>query len=246
MYTKPEAPDYLDIKGLSMIRRDSCKLVRETCDAALRHVMYDRDTQLAVQAVQRRATDLMEVSIHVCLADTRVLLGRHLTIVLAQGRVAMADLVLSKTLKNTYASQSFPHLHVAKQMEKRTPGAGPRSGDRVPYVVVRTGDPLAKNWEKAEDPEYVVQHGIPIDTAYYLENQMTNPIVSLLAPVLSSQQDDAVAEKETRAILFGAGELGVKISEAKKRAAGELKEYRRKSKNAKNNQREITSFFKNP
>lgn len=104
MYTKPEKPDYVDTKGLSLVRRDSCKLVRSVCEAALHSIMHDLDTAKAVASVQAALMRLV------------------------RGEVPTEQLLLSKTLRTDYKSEAQPHLQVARAMEKRAPGSGPRSG----------------------------------------------------------------------------------------------------------------------
>ncbi|GAB1738770.1 hypothetical protein NU219Hw_g3562t1 [Hortaea werneckii] len=50
----------------------------------------------------------------------------------------------------------------------------PAPGDRVAYVIVK-GAPGPKGYEKTEDPIFVLGIDLPIDTMYYLNNQLTKP-----------------------------------------------------------------------
>ena len=50
------------------------------------------------------------------------------------------------------ADINMAHVQVMHKMRERKPGSEPQSGDRVPYVLVKTDDPSAKAFEKAEDP----------------------------------------------------------------------------------------------
>lgn len=68
-------------------------------------------------------------------------------------------------------------------MRKRDPLTAPNVGDRVPYVVIK-GAKNAKVYEKVEDPIWVLQHSLPIDTTYYLKQQMYKPILRLFAPIM--------------------------------------------------------------
>jgi DNA polymerase delta subunit 1 len=40
------------------------------------------------------------------------------------------------------------------------------------------------NHENAEDPIYVLENNIPIDTGYYLSNQLQNPLLGIFEPIL--------------------------------------------------------------
>lgn len=50
-------------------------------------------------------------------------------------------------------------------MFARDPGSAPRTGDRVPFVLIQGGKG-DRMWEKAEDPIYVLENNIPIDYQY--------------------------------------------------------------------------------
>ena len=69
-------------------------------------------------------------------------------------------------------------------MRKRDPGSAPQLGDRVPYVITAVGNKNTAAYAKAEDPLYVLQHNIPIDAKYYLENQLANPLLRIFEPIL--------------------------------------------------------------
>lgn len=46
----------------------------------------------------------------------------------------------------------------------------------------------AKAYEKSEDPIYVLDHNIPLDTKYYLENQLSKPLLSIFEPILGESK----------------------------------------------------------
>ena len=54
------------------------------------------------------------------------------------------------------------------------------------YVIVK-GAVGAAAYEKAEDPIYVLEHNIPIDTKYYLENQLSKPLQRIFEPILGEK-----------------------------------------------------------
>ena len=81
------------------------------------------------------------------------------------------------------------------RMKERDAGSAPQLGDRVPYVIIAAtkGTPAYK---KAEDPIYVLEHNIPIDTVYYLENQLAKPLLRIFEPILgdSKAQSELLSE----------------------------------------------------
>ena len=68
------------------------------------------------------------------------------------------------------------HVELAVRMKQRDPGSAPQMGDRVPYVII-TGANGAAHFEKAEDPIFVLENNLPIDCKWYLNNQLSKPLI---------------------------------------------------------------------
>lgn len=113
----------------------------------------------------------------------------------------------------------------------------------MPFVYVITKDELLKQYQKAEDPAYAAEQGLKLDVLYYIEHQLTNPLVSMFAPLLSAAEDKAQAEQATRAILFGSADLQHALQTYQAEAKGRKVTAKRVQKNASNKQAEITGFF---
>ncbi|VDK85190.1 unnamed protein product, partial [Onchocerca ochengi] len=92
--------------------------------------------------------------------------------------------------KKAYAAKQA-HVVLAERMRERDSGSAPRLGDRVPYVIVAKGQKIPA-YEKAEDPIYVLQNNIPIDTAYYLENQLAKPLARIFEPILGDKAESVL------------------------------------------------------
>ena len=62
-------------------------------------------------------------------------------------------------------------------------GSAPALGDRVAYVIVKgaRGDQFFK---RSEDPIFVLENNIPLETQYYLENQLSKPLLRIFEPIL--------------------------------------------------------------
>ena len=154
-YEDPKGEPTIDVKGIQLVRRDNCKMVKTVSRGVLNMLLYDRDTEGAASIVKDTVIDLIE------------------------GRIPMDQLIISKSLRDNYKSTSQPHLTVREHMRLRNPGSEPRSGERVPYVYIDTGDRKHKQYQKAEDPDYARENGLPIDTKYYINNQMKKSITPL-------------------------------------------------------------------
>ena len=162
--------DYIDIKGLQVVRRDNTKFVREVCKELLDVVLESSDPEPPKQLALERAINLLE------------------------GKVPIEKLILSQQLGDSYKNTNLPHVKVRDKMRERKPGSEPQSGDRVPYILVKTEDPKARAFEKAEDPVFAEEHNIQIDYQHYFTNKFLNPICDLLEPLVKDPKNEIFGE----------------------------------------------------
>jgi len=115
---------------------------------------------------------LIEKSVEGAVAYAKNLISK-----LLMNQLDLSLLVISKSLGKSSKSEDYhnkqAHVELAERMRARDPASAPAVGDRVPYVVIQ-GPKGAKAYEKAEDPIWVLEKDLPIDTEYYLENQLKN------------------------------------------------------------------------
>ena len=150
----------IDVKGLQVVRRDSCPFVRETLKKLLGMVLESSDPRPVIESAREAARDLMN------------------------GKVPMEKLLMSKQLAADYKVK-MAHVEVRDKIRARAPGSEPQQGDRVPFVIIKGS---GKMYEKAEDPAWVREKGIPIDYDYYFSNQFKKPVQDLLEPLVSADQ----------------------------------------------------------
>ena len=224
--------DYIDIKGLQVVRRDNTKFVREVCKELLDVVLESSDPEPAKQLALERAINLLE------------------------GDVSNEKLVLSQQLGDSYKNPNLPHVKVRDKMRERKPGSEPQSGDRVPYILVKTGDPKAKAFEKAEDPVFIEENNIPIDYHHYFTNKFLNPICDLLEPLVKDPKNEIFGEliaqhkpppKKREPALSGMKKEQL-IEECKKLnldTDGKVAELRQRIKTAREDKVSIDHIFKN-
>lgn len=166
MYEDARAPDKMskiDVKGIESKRRDNCLLVSQTQQRALDYLLIDRDPAAAERLVRRVVSDLR------------------------QNKVDMSKLVITKEYARSVYKVKAAHVELVERIRARDPGAVPKLGDRVPYVMVK-GDKRARGYEKSEDPLYAMQHGLPIDDEWYLQNQLLKPLRMVCLPVLGEKR----------------------------------------------------------
>lgn len=167
LWTNPEKYDKLDAKGLETVRRDNCLLVRRVVDTCLRKILIERDVAGSIDYVKNTIADLL------------------------QNKLDISMLVITKSLGKSaddadYAAKQA-HVELAMRMKKRDAGSAPNVGDRVAYVIIQAAKG-APAYEKSEDPVYVLDHSIPIDTEYYLTNQLSKPLTRIFEPIIPNPQ----------------------------------------------------------
>ena len=176
--------DYVDVKGLQLVRRDNTPHMREVCKELLDVVLTSGDPGPPRDLAIERANELLG------------------------GKISNDKLILSQSLSDSYkvggksVSINSPesihinqaHVQVVNKMRQRKPGSEPQSGDRVPYLLTKTDNPKAKAFEKSEDPKYVEEHNIPVDYHYYFVNKFLNPVCDLLDPLYDNTKQEIFGE----------------------------------------------------
>lgn len=136
MYTSPSAPSKIDIKGIQLVRRDNCPLVKHVSNAVLDAIMYHKSSEAALEAARS-----------------------HVAAILS-GTCPVDQFVVSKTLRNDYKNDKQPHLYVARKLGQRR-GFPVPSGSRVPYVFVKDVDnPDGNQADKAEVSRRLMSRGM--------------------------------------------------------------------------------------
>ncbi|CAH1125416.1 unnamed protein product [Ceutorhynchus assimilis] len=170
-WTKPDKYDKMDCKGIETVRRDNCTLVVDVINTCLQKLLIDKDPDGAVSYSKLVISDLL------------------------QNNIDISQLVITKELTKEDYTAKQAHVELAKKMKKRDPGNAPKLGDRIPYVIT-SATKTAKAFEKAEDPIYVLENNIPIDAKYYLENQLSKPLIRIFQPILGDNAESILLRGE--------------------------------------------------
>lgn len=192
-FTKPDKYDKMDCKGLETVRRDNCPLVANMMNTCLQKLLIERNPDEALDYAKQVISDLL------C------------------NRIDISQLVVTKELTKTDYTARQAHVELAAKMKKRDAGTAPKLGDRVPYVFTSAakGTPA---YLKAEDPIYVLENNIPIDTNYYLENQLSKPLIRIFEPILGDRAESLLLKGEhTRTKSVAMSKVGALAAFTKKK-----------------------------
>lgn len=241
-WTNPINYDYIDYKGIQVVRRDNCEFVRENSKKIFEYILKnDKVLKYDFDSVE----EVIETSKEYARDKIRMLVNSE---------VAMKQLVLSKSIRAGYAFDNkavckectktyyelsvtgkkemnipaltkgknideflkvehicpsckkscffekcpanIPHVALARKREERDRMDRVASGERVPYVFVTYQG--TKQFEKVEDPDYVIKNGVPIDYIYYFEHQFRSAIETIFEPMIENVSDlwkDLIPEK---------------------------------------------------
>jgi DNA polymerase, archaea type len=149
----------IKVKGMETVRRDWCELTSRTLNRVLELVLIEGDVDQAVEHVRNVISNIRNLDPK---KDSEII----------------ESLVLTRTLTrktNSYKNKQ-PHLTVAENLKKRT-GLMPSIGTRIPFVII-AGRGLFV--DRAEDPDYVREHNVPIDVDYYIKKQILPPVERIL------------------------------------------------------------------
>ncbi len=232
-WTNPLKYDYIDFKGIQVVRRDNCIFVRENSKQIFEYIFlndkvlnynFDSVDEL-IQTSQEFARDKIRKLVNAEVPMKELMLSKSLRAGYAFDRKVICDgctktyyelnvigkkemdiTVLHKLINktkthveefmetehvcpsckksNTFSKcpANIPHVALARKREQRDKMDRVASGDRVPYLFVTYNS--SKQFEKVEDPAYVIKNAIPIDYIYYFEHQFKSAIETIFEPMM--------------------------------------------------------------
>jgi len=217
----------IEAKGVELVRRDNCPYVKETLDAVLKPIMFENNVENGKQQAEIFIDRLLNGEVPV----KKLILSKTLkneykgfekiySSRLPDGRPdTNGGYVWLNTKTGHNECPSMAHVALVEKMRERDTNSAPKPGDRIPFVYVDIEDPKALSWKKTEDPGYVVEKNIPIDTLYYLDHQLKNPLKTIFDILLGELKCEQMFN--TRPSLIKAKQREkLSIAEAKRKKEG--------------------------
>jgi DNA polymerase I len=171
--------DRIEMKGIETVRRDWCLLVSQTMFDVLNIILKEKDIKKASKHVREVIGDL------------------------ARGKVPLEKLAVVKGITKSLESYNGiqPHIELAKKLAQRDK-TRTLVGERLEYVIVKGNQLLSK---RAEDPDFVKEKHLEIDSDYYVHNQLLPPLERIfeVCGVSSSELLEGVKQKNLLDILNG-------------------------------------------
>lgn len=246
-WTNPLKFDYIDYKGIQVVRRDNCEYVRENSKKIFEYILknekvlnYEFDNvEEVIETSKEYAREKIRKLVNSEVPMKQLMLSKSLRTGYAFDNKAVCTMcdktyyelnVVGKkemnvsvlhTLKNKNKSHilefletehmcpsckqeclfkrcpaNIPHVALARKREERDKMDTVPGGERVPYVFVTYQG--TRQFEKVEDPDYVIKNGIPIDYIYYFEHQFKSAIQTIFEPMMEDVTElwkDLIPEK---------------------------------------------------
>jgi DNA polymerase delta subunit 1 len=163
--------------GVVLKRRDNAPIVKEIYQAVIDMIMKERDLARSVDV----ARDIMRR--------------------LVSGEYSLKKLTITKSLRAHYANpEQIAHKVLAERIGVRDPGNKPKSNDRIAFVYfdsTKTRDG-AKQGDRIETPEYMVEHKLQPDYKHYITNQIQKPLTQLFQLFWTQVPESKVTDKMIR------------------------------------------------
>jgi len=156
--------DRIKVRGMETVRRDWCGLTSKTLKTCLELVLKEGKVDEAVDHVRSVVVRLQSLDLSL---DPGIL----------------EELTLTRRYTKSTGSykNKQPHIQLVEKIRERG-GQVPSVGDRVPFVIVK-GKSSRKNKalfvDRAEDPAFVLENNMPLDTEYYVDKQILPPVLRI-------------------------------------------------------------------
>lgn len=152
--------------GVVLQRRDNAPIVKTIYGGVINTILNERNVGKSLNFLKDNLTKLIN------------------------GQYPLEELVITKSLKATYADPTrIAHKVLADRMKERDEGSAPQTNDRVPFIYIQVdAKKKAKmlQGERIEHPTYIKEHNLTPDYEFYLTNQVMNPLLQLYALVVES------------------------------------------------------------
>ncbi|CAO3623047.1 unnamed protein product [Cunninghamella blakesleeana] len=157
----------IESKGLDLVRKDWCEISREVSMNILEIILSDAGN---------KETTVLTILKDAC-NDIR------------NGKIPSSKFIiykqLTKSLDDYSRSDSFPHVQVAKRLQKA--GKIIKQGDTVEYIIcIIQNEKYASVAEKACYPEQIENGEFIIDTEWYIKQQILPPIIRLCERIMNT------------------------------------------------------------
>jgi DNA polymerase elongation subunit (family B) len=193
-WTNYKTPDEeINYKGIQVVRRDTCKYVKEEMSKIFEIIMNSKTSK-----------DACILSLEHIKSTVRNLLD---------GNVDISKLVLSKQLKSRYKVRKNnetneyswkdkriqqPHVRLAQEIMKTDSVNHPKPPDRVPYLFEEKKNAILQ-CDKVIHPDNFNTGVNKIDSLYYFDHQLQKPIdmiFSLMMEDTATIYKDMIREKK--------------------------------------------------
>ncbi len=215
--------------GIVLKRRDNAPIVKDVYGGIIDILMKEQDIEKAIQYLQD------------CLQN------------IIDEKYPMDKLIITKSLRSNYKNpKQIAHKVLADRMGKRDPGNKPGAGDRIPFVYIETKNKNCLQGEKIEHPKFIIENKIRPNYSFYITNQIMKPVQQVFALVLEKidkfkrkKKNFAIKIDSLKNTMEDKEKLNEKIISLKNKEVKAIlfDKYLIETNNAKNNMKNITTYF---
>lgn len=154
----PDDESHIEAKGVQMKRRDGAPILVELWQQLVSNVMALKEGIKSREQLGEESGNILDN-----------MLRR-----IQDNEVPLEGYTISKSLRSDYKNNNLPHVAVSDKIKRRVASGEitrdiPKAGDRIAYVVVE-GKKKSKQFERAEDPDWVKSHKeCNVDRVYYVK-----------------------------------------------------------------------------
>lgn len=220
LWTRAEAPDEIDVKGIEVNRRDAVPLIGHVIGDILKFMFphknngeEDGEGPCSGRITPGARAEIIEQVKESVKRDV----GRVLSGELNVGSFIMTKGLWLGTNASDYSAKQT-HISVIDKMRARDSRRMFKDGERISYVFTQS-TPNAKGYEKAEDPVHAINKGLLLDYQYYLDHTVHNPVQRILEIFMGNKEVETLfrSTKSAKVSLSKAsGVMGAFLSAGKK------------------------------
>lgn len=194
-----------DYKGISIVRRDSCKLVKTISNPVLEMLLDHNDIDGAIKVVHDAVEKLLQNQYPIEeFVITKAINNDYSAVKNVKKYITgeyeiPGDFIMAEDKNGKSRKVSVPgHVVLAKNINSRNVIDPPNVGDRIPFVYIENEDNKAIGRDRMEDPDYLVENPdkCKIDVMFYLEKQIASPLYGIFEVLVKNKDNIMYPRKE--------------------------------------------------
>jgi DNA polymerase elongation subunit (family B) len=187
-WVSPKEPSGIEYKGVQIVRRDTCKFVKEELSNIVKLLFDQKDMESGLSAGRGYTEGVIKKFLDGDVDQNKLILSKQL-----KGSYKVRKNNITKEVHWTNPEIKQPHVRLAQILKTIDPVNSPKPPDRVPYLFIEKkpirGQKVVLQCDKVIHPDNFEQGVHKLDSLYYFDHQFKKPLDMIFQFMMKNTED---------------------------------------------------------